>query len=236
MDVTDTCPEEQRKPASPPPPPPPPLEILPSFTTLSGMFTGIVEKHVPVIEIIQKPMAWRIWVQNTWTDLGHGESVAVNGCCLTIAEIKPDRLGFDVIKETLAKTNLGQLKSGDQVNVERALRVGDRLDGHFVQGHVDGTGKLQKNLSTKDEVRLTIAAPPEMRKYFVAKGSVAIDGVSLTIAAVHADSFEVALIPTTLELTTLGSRPIGWPFNLEADIVSKHIVAWLEARDIPQGR
>ena len=194
------------------------------------MFTGIVEKHVPVLEIIQKPMAWRIWVQNTWTDLGHGESVAVNGCCLTIAQILPDRLGFDVIKETLDKTNLGQLKAGDHVNVERALRVGDRLDGHFVQGHVDGTGKLVKNLSTKDEVRLTIEAPATMRKYFVPKGSVAIDGVSLTIAAVQGNCIEVALIPTTLDLTTLGSRPLGWPFNLEADIVSKHIVAWLEAR------
>ena len=194
------------------------------------MFTGIVEKHVPVLEIIQKPMAWRIWVQNTWTDLGHGESVAVNGCCLTIAQILPDRLGFDVIKETLDKTNLGQLKAGDHVNVERALRVGDRLDGQFVHGHVDGTGKLVKNLSTKDEVRLTIEAPATMRKYFVPKGSVAIDGVSLTIAAVQGNCIEVALIPTTLDLTTLGSRPLGWPFNLEADIVSKHIVAWLEAR------
>ena len=196
------------------------------------MFTGIVEKHVPVIEIIQKPMAWRIWIANTWTDLGHGESVAVNGCCLTIAEMHPDRLGFDVIKETLDKTNLGQLKAGDHVNVERALRVGDRLDGHFVQGHVDGTGQLVHITRTPDEVRLEVRPPESLRKYLVHKGSVAIDGVSLTIAAVKGETFEVALIPTTLQLTTLGDRKLGWPFNLEADIVSKHIVAWLEARGI----
>lgn len=194
------------------------------------MFTGIVEKHVPVLEIIQKPMAWRIWVANTWSDLGHGESVAVNGCCLTIAEMTPDRLGFDVIKETLDKTNLGRLRAGDRVNVERALRVGDRLDGHFVQGHVDGTGELVNIVQTPDEVRLEVRPPEEMRKYLVHKGSVAIDGVSLTIAAVKGATFEVALIPTTLQFTTLGTRQIGWPFNLEADIVSKHIVAWLEAR------
>jgi riboflavin synthase len=196
------------------------------------MFTGIVEKHVPVLEIVQKPMAWRIWIANTWPDLGHGESVAVNGCCLTIAEIQPDRLGFDVIKETLEKTNLGRLKANDRVNVERALRVGDRLDGHFVQGHVDGTGQLVNILKTKDEVRLTVKPPAELRKYLVHKGSVAIDGVSLTIASVNKDdTFDVALIPTTLDLTTLGNRVMGWPFNLEADIVSKHIVAWLEARE-----
>ena len=194
------------------------------------MFTGIVEKHVPVIGIVAKPMAWRIWIQNTWSDLGHGESVAVNGCCLTIAELLPDCLGFDVIKETLDKTNLGSLKAGDRVNVERALRVGDRLDGHFVQGHVDGMGNLVNVVKSKDEVRLTVKAPGELRKYLVHKGSIAIDGVSLTIAAVTADTFDVALIPTTLQLTTLGDRPLGWPFNLEADIVSKHIVAWLEAR------
>ena len=196
------------------------------------MFTGIVEKYVPVLEIARKPMAWRIWIANTWDDLGHGESIAVNGCCLTIAELTPERIGFDVIKETLDKTNLGVLTSGARVNVERALRVGDRLDGHFVQGHIDGTGEMTNILKTADEVRLEIKPPEEMRKFLVHKGSIAIDGVSLTIAAVKGDRFEVALIPTTLQLTTLGDRPMGWPFNLEADIVSKHIVAWLEARGV----
>lgn len=195
------------------------------------MFTGIVEKHVRVADIAHKPMAWRIWIENTWPDLAHGESIALNGCCLTIAEFEPRRIGFDVIKETLDKTNLGQLRAGDHVNVERALRVGDRLDGHFVQGHVDGTGELVDMVKTADEVRLTIQPPEELRKFLVPKGSVAIDGVSLTIAAIRGNRFDVALIPTTLQLTTLGDRSLGWRFNLEADIVSKHIVAWLEARE-----
>lgn len=199
---------------------------------LSAMFTGIVEKTVKVLGIEPRTGHWRLSLSADWADIKHGESVAVNGCCLTIAEIGTGRIGFDVIKETLDKTNLGLLKAGDDVNVERALRIGDRIDGHFVQGHIDGTAKLTKIINTKDEVRLTIAAPEELRKYIVAKGSVSIDGVSLTVAAVAGDQFEVALIPTTLTLTQLGTRPIGWPFNLETDIVSKHIVAWLEARGV----
>jgi riboflavin synthase len=196
------------------------------------MFTGIVETHLPVVEISHTAMVRRICLAHSWTDLGHGESIAVNGCCLTIAELAPGRVGFDAIKETLDKTNLGLLKVGDHVNVERALRVGDRLDGHFVQGHVDGRANLVARLATEQEVRLTVKPPAELMKYIVAKGSVCIDGVSLTVAAIGPDTFDVALIPTTLDLTTLGSRPIGWPFNLETDIVSKHIVAWLEARDL----
>lgn len=196
------------------------------------MFTGIVETHIPVVQITQTDMVRRIWLGHPWKDLGHGESIAVNGCCLTIAELEPGRVCFEAIKETLDKTNLGLLKVGDEVNVERALRVGDRLDGHFVQGHVDGRATLVRKLATDQEVRLTVRPPDELRKYIVAKGSVCIDGVSLTVAAIEGETFDVALIPTTLDLTTLGTRPIGWPFNLETDIVSKHIVAWLEARDL----
>ena len=194
------------------------------------MFTGIVEKHVKVVAVAQGPMFRRLMLESDWPDIKHGESVAVNGCCLTIAEIAPGRIGFDVIKETLDKTNLGLLKVGDSANVERALRVGDRLDGHFVQGHVDGTAKLVNMVSNENEVRLAIEPPKELLKYIVPKGSVSVDGVSLTVAALKGGVFEVALIPTTLKLTTLGTRPMGWPFNLESDIVSKHIVAWLEAR------
>ncbi len=196
------------------------------------MFTGIVETHLPVVEISQTDMVRRIWIGHQWMDVRHGESIAVNGCCLTIAELQPGRVGFDAIKETLEKTNLGLLKVGDHANVERALRVGDRLDGHFVQGHVDGRANLVGKVATEQEVRLTVKPPAELMKYIVAKGSVCIDGVSLTVAAIGPETFDVALIPTTLDLTTLGSRPIGWPFNLETDIVSKHIVAWLEARDL----
>lgn len=200
------------------------------------MFTGIIETYLPIVEISQTPMVRRLWLEHPWKDLGHGESIALNGCCLTIAELRGNRVGFDVIKETLEKTNLGLLSTGDHVNVERALRVGDRLDGHFVQGHVDGRAKLVRKVETPAEVRLAIEPPAELKKYIVTKGSVSIDGVSLTVASINPDStFEVALIPTTLQLTTLGSRPLGWLLNLETDIVSKHIVAWLEGRDASVG-
>jgi riboflavin synthase len=165
-----------------------------------------------------------------WDDIKLGESIAVNGVCLTVAEITPPTLGFDVIPETLSKTNLGLLKAGDRVNVERSLRAGDRIDGHFVQGHVDATARLSAQTPGQEEFRLTVQPPLELMKFVVPKGSVALDGVSLTVAAVGKDRFEVALIPTTLNLTTLASREIGWPFNFEADILSKTIVSWLERR------
>ena len=194
------------------------------------MFTGIIEKTVRVIGVVIGPKFRRLTLAVSWDDLRGGESIAINGCCLTVAEISPGELGFDVIQETLDKTNLGLLKTGDEVHVERALRIGDRLDGHFVQGHVDGTAVLIERIDTETETRLRVKAPHDLAKYLVTKGSVAIDGISLTLAAVHGSIFEVALIPTTLTVTTLGRRDIGWPFNLETDMLSKTIVTWLERR------
>ena len=192
------------------------------------MFTGIVERTVRVSGVSEGTGFVRLSLAATWNDIKPGDSVAVNGVCLTVAELSPPTLGFDVIPETLRKTNLGLLKAGDLVNVERSLRAGDRLDGHFVQGHVDGVAKLIKQLGDEKEWRLTLHAPAELMKYIIYKGSVAIDGVSLTIASVEGDHFDVALIPTTLKLTTLGTRPIGWDFNLETDILAKTIVSYLE--------
>lgn len=192
------------------------------------MFTGIIEKTVRVIGVTTTPKFRRLTLAASWPDFKGGESIAINGCCLTVADIAPGGLGFDVIQETLEKTNLGLLAVGDEVHVERALRVGDRLDGHFVQGHIDGTAILVERIDSDHETRLHVQAPPELAKYLVPKGSVAIDGVSLTLAAVHGPIFQVALIPTTLVLTTLGRREIGWPFNLETDMLSKTIVTWLE--------
>jgi riboflavin synthase len=195
------------------------------------MFTGIIERTVRVVGMSAGPGFHRLTLAAGWPDLRGGESIAVNGCCLTVAEISAGELGFDVIRETLDKTNLGLLSAGDEVHVERALRVGDRIDGHFVQGHIDGTARLVDRIDSETETRLAIQAPAELAKYLVPKGSVAIDGVSLTVAAVKGDVFEVALIPTTLQLTTLGRRAIGWPFNLETDMFSKTIVTWLERRE-----
>jgi len=192
------------------------------------MFTGIIEKRTSVLGVADGPMFRRLTIRGDWTDVKPGESVAVNGCCLTVAEIQPGQLGFDVIQETLDKTNLRLLQGGDEVNVERSLRVGDRLDGHFVQGHIDGTGTLLELVATDHEYRLRIGAPDHLVKYLAPKGSITVDGVSLTIAKAEANQFEVALIPTTLNLTTLGIRRPGWLFNLEADILAKTIVHYLE--------
>jgi riboflavin synthase len=195
------------------------------------MFNGIVEKTVRVVGVSDGPKFVRLTLPLNFDDLKHGDSVAVNGVCLTVAEIpSPAAVGFDVIKETLDKTNLGMLRPGDDVNVERAMRVGDRVDGHFVQGHVDGTAPLLKQVANDEEWRLTLRAPESLVKYLAPKGSVTVDGVALTIAALHGAEFEVALIPTTVQLTTLIRKPIGWPFNLEADVLSKTIVHYLELR------
>ena len=192
------------------------------------MFTGIIEKSVGVLGVVNGPKFLRLTLAASWPDLRGGESIAVNGCCLTVAEIGPGEIGFDVIQETLARTNLGLVAGGDQVHVERALRVGDRLDGHFVQGHVDGTAYLVDRIDSETETRLRIEAPADLAQYIMPKGSVAIDGVSLTVAAVESRFFEVALIPTTLSLTLMGRRAVGWSFNLETDMLSKTIVTWLE--------
>ncbi len=196
------------------------------------MFTGIVERTLRVVAVADGPMFRRLTLACEWDDVKLGQSVAVNGCCLTIADIGERRVGFDVIKETLDKTNLGAIAAGDSVNIERSLRAGDRIDGHFVQGHIDGTGPLIEQVANENEWRLRIKAPDHLVKYLAPKGSIGLDGVSLTIAAVDKYAFEVALIPTTLQLTTLGSRPIGWRFNLEADILSKTIVHYLEQRGV----
>jgi riboflavin synthase len=150
--------------------------------------------------------------------------------CLTVAEMAPGQLSFDVVQETLRRTNLGLLQAGDDAHVERSLRVGDRIDGHFVQGHVDGTAQLLEQKSDEKEWRLRCQCPPDLAKFLAPKGSVCLDGVSLTLAAVDGNEFEVALIPTTVSITGLARRPVGWPFNLETDILSKTIVSWLERR------
>ncbi len=199
------------------------------------MFNGIIHKTARVLAVEENPFGRRIILHAPWTDHQHGESTAINGTCLTVAAILDNpasptgkALAYDVIRESLDKTNLGAFKVGDEVHMERSLRVGDPIDGHFVQGHVDGTGPLLHQVSTPEEVRLRIQAPAALVKYLIPKGSIAIDGVSLTLAAIDGSTFEVALIPTTLQLTTLGRHPIGYRFNLECDSMSKTIISYLE--------
>ncbi len=199
------------------------------------MFTGIVERSVRLASVSEGTGFRRLTFLPPWSDVKHGESIAINGVCLTVAEIAsqdPIPLAFDVIPETIAKTNLGLLKPSDCVHVERALRLSDRISGHFLQGHVDGQARLDAMHNVDNDFRLTITPTPELMKYIVPKGSIAIDGVSLTVASVSRDSFEVALIPTTLHATHLGTVSVGWLFNLETDILSKTIVNYLERMNI----
>jgi len=200
------------------------------------MFTGIINLSARLLAADATPTGRRLVIatgSSAWPDAALGQSIAVNGCCLTIASLNPDQIAFDVIPETLAKTNLGLLKPGDKVHLERALRIGDRLDGHFVQGHVDGTAELvgihrDADAAQANDFRLEIRPPAVLMKYLTPHGSIALDGVSLTIARLHEHTFEVALIPTTLHLTALGNHSPGWPYNLEADTLAKTVVYWME--------
>lgn len=156
-----------------------------------------------------------------------GQSVAVNGVCLTVVEPQGSLCSFDVITETLRKTNLGRLAVGSKVNIERSLRANDRIEGHLVQGHVHGVATLTKRVENEKDFILTFTPAAELMVYLPLLGCVAVNGVSLTIAAITPDSFSVALIPTTLELTNLGDLEEGDDVNIETDIVARQIVHWL---------
>jgi riboflavin synthase len=192
------------------------------------MFNGIIHKTARVLAVSDHARGRRLVLAAPWADHQLGESTAINGVCLTVAHIENGTLAYDVIRESLDKTNLGLLRTGDEVHIERSMRVGDPIDGHFVQGHVDGTAKLIEQIDNAHETRLRLEAPAHLAKFLVPKGSIAIDGVSLTLAAVESQFFEVALIPTTLQLTTLGRHQVGYPFNMECDTMAKTIVSYLE--------
>ncbi len=189
------------------------------------MFTGIIEEigSVKSTNMVKGSGELKIGARQILDDAKLGDSIAVNGVCLTITRINGGELSFDVSAETLRRSNLGGLKRGDRINLERALAVGDRFGGHMVSGHIDGTGTL---LAKKDEgnaVIFTCKAPPEILHYLIEKGSVAIDGISLTVTGLSNESFTVAVIPHSLRQTTLGNNKIGAIVNLENDLVAKYI-------------
>jgi len=196
------------------------------------VFTGLVQASCRVVAVRDGANLRRLVIGLDADDangaIKPGDSIAINGVCLTVAALQPDGVGFDVIAETLAKTNLGQLAAGDVVHIERALRVGDRFDGHFVQGHVDGVAKLLDKQVQADDWRLTLEAAPHFAMFLASKGSVTVDGVSLTIASLDPRSFDVALIPTTLQITQLGRREVGYAFNIECDMIGKTVVRYLQ--------
>jgi riboflavin synthase len=196
------------------------------------MFTGIVEAlgRVGAVEVgarggrrlqvaVPDEAGWR---------LAPGESIAVSGVCLTVVDVAPGRIAFDLAEETLRVTTLGGLGEGDPVNLERPLRLDGRLGGHLVLGHVDAVGQVTAVWPEGDGARLDVAVPARLRPFLIPKGSVAIDGVSLTVAALEEDAFGVALIPHTLAVTTLGQRRRGDPVNLEMDVIGKYVRGFVE--------
>lgn len=198
------------------------------------MFTGIVENMGTVAAVAANAFGVRLTIDPGAVSYrpAAGDSIAVNGVCLTHAPDDGDASGqlvFDVIRETLDRTNLGRLKTGDRVNLEASLRAETPIAGHFVQGHVDAVGTVAAIQSGEDQWRITIEADATVLPYIVPKGSIAIDGVSLTIASVDAAArrFDVALIPTTLKLTKLGTAAAGDPVNLETDMIARTVVHYL---------
>lgn len=190
------------------------------------MFTGIVEELGSIRAITPNATGARIDVVASVVveDVRIGDSIALNGCCLTVVELLSDGYRVDAVEETLRVTTLGGLQSGDRVNLERSVRLADRLGGHLVQGHVDGVGTLvSRELEADGSVRLRFSAAPEVLRYVVYKGSIAVDGISLTVAGVEDQAFDVALIPHTQAVTTLGFRQVGDTVNLETDVIARYV-------------
>ena len=193
------------------------------------MFTGIIERVGRILEIERgdELVTFLVEAGEVAEGVPIGASVAVNGACLTVTEVGAGTLRFDAIPETLEKTSLGGLSAESPVNLERALRADGRLDGHIVQGHVDATGRVAALERDGDDVRFAVECDAAFAEQLVPKGSVAIDGVSLTVVDVAPEGFDVALIPHTLRETTLGDRVVGDAVNLEADVLGKYVLRYL---------
>jgi riboflavin synthase len=189
------------------------------------MFTGIVEELGTVAGIEDQGDALRLTVHSphVLADAGLGDSISVNGCCLTVAERDGETWTADVMQETLDKTSLAGVRPGDRVNLERAVTPQTRLGGHIVQGHVDGVGTILRRTPSEHWELVEVSMPADLARYLVDKGSITVDGVSLTVVEAGEHSFTVSLIPETLARTTLGHRTVGDRVNLEADIIAKHV-------------
>lgn len=194
------------------------------------MFTGLVELMGSIVEIVDQPPGKRLTIDAgaVASDASIGDSISINGCCLTVIRIENNQLDFEAGEETLSRTNLGELVVGSKVNLERSLAIGDRLGGHYVSGHIDAVGTLAERTEDPPWAHLRFRMPPELASQVASKGSIAIDGISLTVVEADSDSFTVALIPHTLEVTTLGQRAIGDRVNLETDVLAKYVQRSLE--------
>ncbi|MBB77289.1 MAG: riboflavin synthase [Planctomycetaceae bacterium] len=196
------------------------------------MFSGIVEKLGLVRQVEEQPPGVRLTLEvgKLAEEVAIGESVAINGCCLTAIESGPDWLVFEAGEETRTRTNLGDLRLAGRVNIERSMRLSDRLSGHFVTGHVDAVGTLEERIDDGDWSTCWFQMPQRLACQMASKGSVAVDGVSLTLVDVDESRFSVALIPHTLQVTTLGQLQLGDPVNLETDVLAKYVQQQLEHR------
>ena len=195
------------------------------------MFTGLVQCLAEVVALDRHGPTAHLVLDATElsAEITIGDSLAINGCCLTVTAFGGDRLGFDAGAETLSRTNLGELRTGALVNVEPAVCAGDPLGGHFVTGHIDGVGVVHEREDNDNWATMWFDAPPALLRHMASKGSVAVDGISLTLVDVTSDRFSVALIPHTLEATTLGSRQVGDRVNLETDVLAKYVQRLIES-------
>jgi riboflavin synthase len=198
------------------------------------MFTGLVERLVEVKAIVPEPPGVRLVIRDAQMAAATqiGDSVALNGCCLTVVAVDADSLAFQAGEETRSRTNLGELRPGDMVNVERALRAGDPIGGHYVTGHIDAVGTVDERIDDVDWCTMWFRAPAPQLQQMASKGSVAVDGVSLTLVNVEHDRFSVALIPHTLAITTLGRRNVGDRVNLETDVLAKYVQRQIEGMSL----
>ena len=195
------------------------------------MFTGIVEELGTIVRLDRGTDSARLTVQGqlVTSDATHGASIAVNGVCLTVMAHADGEFTVDVMAETLSRSSLGSLRPGDRVNLERAMAAGGRFGGHVVQGHVDGTAQILERVPGDRWELVRLSLPATLARYVVEKGSITVDGVSLTVASLDDTSFTVSLIPTTLDLTTLGHRGIGDLVNLEVDVLAKYVERLMSA-------
>ncbi len=194
------------------------------------MFTGLVEEMAKVVGVESKGNSSDLTLESRLIcdDAAIGDSICINGCCLTVVAIDGNHLTFQAGEETLSRTNLGELSAGDHVNVERSLAVGQRMGGHYVSGHVDAVATVDQRIEDGPWATFWFRLPAELTRQMASKGSVAVDGISLTLVDVQQDRFSVALIPHTLEVTTLGTRQPGDAVNIETDLLAKYVQQQLQ--------
>lgn len=196
------------------------------------MFTGIVEEQGRIVSVVELVDSTRLTIQGplATSDAAAGDSISVNGVCLTVVDVIDDAFTADVMRETLVRSSLGNAAVGAAVNLERAARIDSRLGGHIVQGHVDGTATILEISPGENWTVVSFALDPSLSRYVVEKGSITVDGVSLTVVDVSDATFSVSLIPTTLQMTTLGSRGVGDLVNIEVDVIAKYVERLMQGR------